>query len=529
MIVDHNTREGCSLVLHDRLPWVPGKPYAVNLGVVTEDTPFCCDPLVKSNVVDGFCKRIAPIMPRASRSELEKLRFFVKKWLVDNDVPVISPDFDIEGVFREKLAATKHYNLNRKKQLLEAYESLRYHPIDENDYRVSSFVKREFYEDFKPLRLINSRSDRFKARVLPFIHKIEEYFMKHRNFIKGVPEEDRPALLNRLRDYPYVLETDYSSFESGFNNEYCWAVECELWKHCLKHHPDVLSEILSIYNPRIRVINGVPRQFRSGKWRAVVPGLKPRREVCRNPRFTYRVSGSRMSGEMFTSLANGFSNLMNIMYLMKKYSIDGDGFVEGDDGLFGLSSDKISKEDFERFGFRIKMNYGRDLSHTSFCGNVFDPVTLNNLVSPEQISRLGWTNDPTYLHAGPRVTRALLKAKAMSLYVTGKHTPIASTLALKIIQVINEQPRFEKDWYNIGVQQRALGSRFDPVEILDRDRWMYATVFGISPPEQLAVESLINKWNGEFPLELPYSFMTDHFMVNQSSSCYVNYFQRVYE
>jgi len=217
-----------------------------------------------------------------------------------------------------------------------------------------------------------------------------------------------------------------------------------------------------------------------------------------------------MSGEMWTSLANGFSNLMNILFIANEHNIEVDGFIEGDDGLFGMDKAVIQEKDFEELGFRIKMNYGLSLKHTSFCGNVFDPDQMKIIVAPEQISRLFWSCANQYLHSKQAKLNWLLRAKAMSLYCLGKHTPIAGKLALKVLEIIGEggvvlDP--SNVWWEKNIAEIYKNETFKKVDISDASRALYVENYGITLEEQLLCEGIIDRATRLEDLSFPV-FMT---------------------
>lgn len=77
-----------------------------------------------------------------------------------------------------------------------------------------------------------------------------------------------------------------------------------------------------------------------------------------------------MSGDMCTSLGNGFSNKMKAEFLAYKAGGTIDGFVEGDDGLF-VTNFELRSSDYEKLGFTIKIEEIADPCEASFCGMIF--------------------------------------------------------------------------------------------------------------------------------------------------------------
>jgi hypothetical protein len=310
--------------------------------------------------------------------------------------------------------------------------------------------------------------------------------------VKGIPITELPKSLVRLRKFPHILETDYSSFESGFSPEYVDNVECALWRYVLKNNPETLDAVMRTYYEEV---NGC---------------IRPRKERLYSRYYTARCVGARMSGEMWTSLANGFSNLMNIMFLCDDLGVQFDGFVEGDDGLFGLSEDTLNEDHFAALGFKIDMLYGSDLRHTSFCGNVFDPSELNLVVSPEQIARASWTCAASYLLSRRKKRLALLRAKAMSLYCIGKHTPIAAELAYRVMTLIGAGDIILEPgtlYWKSNIMKLAESEVFRPPVITRRSRELFWEKYGFLPEEQVEMECKIRRARTLQELSLPRRFM----------------------
>ena len=94
-------------------------------------------------------------------------------------------------------------------------------------------------------------------------------------------------------------------------------------------------------------------------------------QVCHYPDLKYSVTGTRMSGDICTSLGIGFSNLVMNLFVASKCGATIKGFVEGDDGIF-VCPEGWTPNSFwiERLGFKIKMETHTDWTRASFCGNL---------------------------------------------------------------------------------------------------------------------------------------------------------------
>jgi len=376
--------------------------------------------------------------------------------------------------------------LQRKQQLLQHFEQIHNNndQLVSKDYNIKSFVKREFYQEPKILRFINARTDNFKVKVVPYIRLIESQFFDSHYFIKHKDIMGVPLLIDKFSHFKFFLQTDYSSFESGFSPEYTDNVECELFRYMLKNNPEILNDVLKVYYtikddiicPRCEKIIAVNGQYR------------------------FSTIGTRMSGEMWTSLANSFSNLMNILFLCEQKHIEVDGIVEGDDGLFGLSNNSLTSKDFENLGFKIKFKYLKNIDEADFCSIYYEHVNKLAIIGPHCISNLSWNLHTQYCNCKHIKTVELLLAKSMSLYCLGKYTPIAAVLSVTLINYIKKNfpkanhnnVKIDRWWYNerLFKQLEKLKDDF-PIKVTQEARQFYATRFKISIADQLLIEKQI--------------------------------------
>jgi hypothetical protein len=481
--------------------------YGRNLFGGTDDCITTMDPHSPENIHIAFNGRVNPIVPLANPAIYVSLTQFTRRFLRTNFVPPNHPELheflystwkplekitDYDKCEIEWLNKCDHYTEQRKNQLYQAFKSCHHEGkfvYDRKIFKCKSFPKREIYPEPKKVRLINARSDKFKAIVGPVIKMIEEIVYKLPEFVKGDNPENLPNRLAEIEKYKYKIETDYTSFESCFVPQYTASVELQLFEFFLQNNPEILKIIKESY-------------YQNGK---------PRVNVMGNKDYVCRCIGSRMSGEMWTSLANGFSNYINIKYIMAtkyptvKYSF----FVEGDDGIIGVDEKCLKKEDFTELGFNIKLTYHTELKFTSFCGNLFHPDVRQLVVNPQNIVRLFWTTTAKYLQAGPKVVEELIRAKAMSAYTVGQHTPILAFLAYKIIKIIGEgkfiiDPNRRFWLHNIIRHWKPLDAT--PVVCLE-NRVLYEEKFGIMIQDQLEMERGIMQATTLNDLHLHYRFM----------------------
>jgi len=476
--------------------------YAMSLGLPINNPPYSTSPNNPINLLCGFFKRITPRLPQLNLLRINRLKVFVTKFLQENFKP-FKEIIPFPTLLKQWLDQNNTYSLKKKRRMfaiaVKITDNFTHPPkLTRRNYILRSFIKREFYPAPKPPRFINSRSDDFKIAVAPYIHAIENEVYKLPYFVKHSDVTNLPLQLIKLRKYPFILETDYTSYEGSFHPLYTDIVECQLFRHFLQHQPYVLRQILTCYMSQKNNIT------------------RPRTELLVNDSYTGTVQGTRMSGEMWTSLANGFSNLMNILFLAFEYNLNIDGFVEGDDGLFGLSNNLITPQDFSDLGFTIKMRYTRDLSDTSFCGNSFTPTTLHNMTDPEQITRLNWISDPSYFKANLRTRHQLLKSKALSMYCIAKYTPILGLLCYKIITLLKTNTlKWEHYnlWWDKQLEKQINKMNLEKCQPTEADRIYYMKRYHIDLETQLLIEQKIERATSLSELDIDYAFLKPHTII----------------
>lgn len=333
---------------------------------------------------------------------------------------------------------------------------------------MKGFIKVESYPQYKPVRWINSRVDEFKVWCGPMFKAIEQvvYDMMP-EFIKHTPVPDRPAKINRLDDniFTHKYATDWTSMEKHFKARVMRALEFPLYDHMLSNLPrrdrNFLFTILSGTN--------------------IITGMHG---------ISAKVHATRMSGEMNTSLGNGWCNRLVskfIVEVLKKGKFV--GYVEGDDSIFA-SSVEVTTEDYHRLGFDVKINEFDTASEASFCG-IISAADGSLIRDPIRVLQtFGWTS--SFISSGERVMMELLRAKAMSLAFECPACPIVTALAEAALK------------YTRGVTPRFVSDGYHDFSIIPRDekhincnkpsaaaRALMEKKFGISASLQEYIEELI--------------------------------------
>jgi hypothetical protein len=201
-----------------------------------------------------------------------------------------------------------------------------------------------------------------------------------------------------------------------------------------------------------------------------------------------KVDARRMSGEMNTSLGNGFTNLMLALFVAHENGFELDGYVEGDDGLFATNGE-LTTEMYAGLGFDIKIEEVRDPCEASFCGLIFSDGGQIIRDPKRFLQTFGWTS--SFINAGPKIMNELLRAKALSACYETPQCPIVGSLARRALdKTSGYAPRFVWDGYhNTNVPRDAKKiQKFAPDM---STRMLFASKFHISVEEQLLAEKAI--------------------------------------
>lgn len=463
------------------------------------------DPLDPRTTQAGVLKRAAKKPPPICRQTLRAFKRFVDKWIRHNMTP-LAADVDTSV---EKWLSRTDYPEWRKKELLTKWEDVRsiFDPAKRKRYyKCTAFMKDESYESYKHPRGIYSRSDEFKCAVGPIFKLIEEEMYSYRAFIKHVPVARRPDYIMGLlhREGAKYLATDYTAFESLFVRELMLSCEFQLYSYMTKFLPDGL-DFMDLVN---EVIGG--------------------QNVCVFKRFRVKIDATRMSGEMCTSLGNGFSNLMFMLFTCERVGCtEVEGVVEGDDGLFTMRGTPPTKEDFAKLGLDIKAVVHDTISTASFCGIVFDPDDRVNVADPSKVfANFGWA-PRRYARARDSVLRVLLRCKALSLAHQYPGCPMLQELAQYALRVTSDVPidavvyeitRKGFDWNEkrlvfSAIKEGSVPFREPPMNT----RLLMETLYGYTVEQQLHIEAYLRSLTTIQPLD-------DHVLVAKLPLLWGDYF-----
>jgi hypothetical protein len=431
---------------------------------------YCCPSPDRRDVdtaIHGIQTRLSRLVPKSS-TEWRRIRSFARMFCRK----FLEPVTDLEIPSAWEYIQTRDAPQWRKDQLWKNYTTSPYYPGPPRKTINKCFIKTECYEEYKPARGIYSRDDYSKVYFGRYIHALEQKVFKLGWFIKKIPVKERSRYIveNVYMNGCKYIATDYSKFESQFTPEVIRCVEGQLYKYMLANHSDIADQFTAI-------LSGI--------------------NVCKFKGFTCRIPGKRMSGELSTSVGNGFTNLIIMQYYAWNHNNKNlyAGVVEGDDGLFRIEGNTPPASYFEDLGLTIKLIEHDDICEASFCGIISDFEAQQNVRDPRSIMvKLGYTMS-SKLHGNQMTLRGLLRAKCFSLAYELPGCPIVSALAKRGLYLTSTyqgkivQPIFEEGYWQRYL--RSLWGKLEFEEINPKTRDLVSKKYGIPIETQLAVEKRI--------------------------------------
>lgn len=431
----------------------------------------------------GILKRAASKHPDPDPEKLQRLRVFVKNWLEKNLVP-LSPDSDTSV---ERWLEHCNYPAWRKEELKRKHDAI-VDRLSKSLWKAKCFIKDETYPIPKHARAIYSRTDEYKTIVGPIFKLIEEQVYKLPQFIKHIPVANRPQyIVNYLNTRGKAAATDYTSFESLFIPEIMQAVEMQLYLY--------MSQYLD----------------RFAEFEFHLQALTEDQD-CVFRDITVELPSCRLSGDMCTSLGNGFSNLMFALFVLEEEGCtDVRIVVEGDDGLMTYNGPRVDADKFAQLGLTIKLQDHDRIETASFCGIIFDEEELINIDDPrDAIATLGW-GSAQYSLAKRSKKRSLLRCKSLSLAHQYPGCPIISELAHYGLRVTRGHDirhlgaNTRNTWYRDQLLAAIKDEKNIPKkEPGPRSRALVEEMYGIKIEWQLKIEEYLRNKQDDTPLNCPY-------------------------
>lgn len=470
-------QQGIRKTMFRNLPWV-----------VQGSCPIKPDDNDIASQIDGVKHRVGGRPPPIDRNRLAQFRVFVANWIRTNLTPLeADTDISVETWLQES-----PYTMERKDELREIYRRYQEGYLSGRDVdfeRLESFIKDEFYTCPKTFRTINSRVEIFKCLIGPTVHAVEKEVFKLEYFIKKVPVAERAEyIFNTLDPNARIFGTDVSAWEGSMRKEIMEACEVPLFRYMTSNLPTG-SEFMKLYEQ-----------------------LLLNNKLCFSG-FLAEILSRRMSGEMSTSIGNGFTNLMLILFTAHMMGVSVKVVVEGDDTLISCVL-KLVNTFAQELGFNLVIEEFDGLNEASFCGLIFSDFkhTLRDPIMT--MLKFGWCTQ-AYIHANFRTRMQLLRAKALSLKCEMPNCPILGPLADRLIKLTNgicvkkSIQRLAKymslykrnEFLDIISNYREIW--LNPADVSADSRVLMDKLYGVPPETQVVLEENIEKMElGSFNNEL---------------------------
>lgn len=497
------------------------KPVMMSLGPALENlTPPMPDLKSMTNKLLGGQKRVGFAPPIPDKKMLRKLRSLTR-YVLKKCVHPLEHGIDLS--VPKWLLNNKSYTAKEKMDLLKIHsEMMESEPINKH-IKVGGFLKEETYLQFKYPRGINARPDEFKIMLGPVAAAMEEVIFKtsqlQRFFIKKVPANLRAQ---------FMMDNIYSPTCQYFTNDftgYEGLLTPALMRNC---------EFL-LYSWMVSGLAKEERELYVKLFRSICFGLN--RIECGN--IVFEIEGCRMSGEMVTSLGNGFTNLMISLLWFDINGIEIDdvfGVVEGDDSLFRMSVIPPDEEFYSSLGLKAKMEIHKTINTASFCGQLFAEGTTDIICDPNKaLLNFGWASS-RYLNFSKNYHLALLRAKAWSYGYQYQACPIISSMARAYLRLTRSHDLTrvlrDMDLYKRAMLIEAMDAGRPELnkKVDDRSRSLMHEVFGISPELQIKYENYFDSLEEiknipDFGLIAhdDCSFYHEHYVMNLPKSCSSNW------
>jgi len=426
----------------------------------------------QATIVMGLLKRAGTKPPEGSEILRAALRSFTRRYCEEHLKPLAQGSVD----FYNWIESTD-YSRARKDELIGVWEKT---PDEDprtvpKGIEIGSFIKFEHYPTPKTPRIINARDDYFKDYSGPLFDAIGTEVFNQPEFIKTVPVLERPDdILEALYDVvSKVLNCDACSYEAHFIELVMQCVEFEMYRYMTEGVPE--------YRKKMEVIIEVLSGGQKLKFKHIMAWIM----------------ATRMSGEMNTSLGNGFTTMILNKFIAFIRRVIVKLRAEGDDNLSAWQSRILAptKSDWEELGWLMKVEEPNDVTTASFCGNVFSPEDKIVVTNPVAVlAKLGWV-DKKYVKSTESLRKQLLRSKGLSLAHQYNGCPILSKLGRKIValtrgvrireSIVNNMDMYKRELYRKYINDPLPEEKESPMAT----RLLVEELYNITIADQLAIEA----------------------------------------
>lgn len=382
------------------------------------------------------------------------------------------------------------YTGRRRTRYQAALDSLSRNPLDlPREAMVQAFVKAEKFDPgakHNPApRMIQARNARYNIRLGCFLRPIEHslYQIKSPHGLpvigKGLNLAQRAETLKEKMDLfkePVVLSVDASRFDQHVDEEVLKIEHAVYNRLC----PD--PELKTLLKCQLR-----NKGFTQGGWK-------------------YKTRGKRMSGDMNTALGNCLLMIIMVNAAMKrlhvsKYEI----FDDGDDCLIIVerpTSHRVLRDlprVFLDYGHELKMENKADtMEGVEWCQTrpVEFPTGWRMVASWRKILSTAACGVKYWHQAGARESMAFSVGQCLLALYAG--TPVIQEYALALCRAgsrLNPDIHYSDIIFKVRAEKKVADlGKIAPEPIALSTRFSFERAWGLSLPEQRAIEKRLSEW-----------------------------------
>jgi hypothetical protein len=379
------------------------------------------------------------------------------------------------------------YSGAKRRVYENALRSLYRTPINRKDAHLRPFTKFEKQDLLKAPRIINPRSPRYNLKLGQYLKKTEKLYFKAINrvwgehtthtVIKGMNTLESARVLRAKWDRfknPVALGLDATKFDMHVS---VWAL---LYEH-------------SVYN----------KTFSSAELERLLSWQRDNEGMafCPDGTVKFKMSGTRASGDLNTSLGNCIIMCALIFEMCAVLGIDAELANNGDDCVLIFERDELERvlecvpTFFARKGFRMTVEEPVSVfEQIEFCQS--RPVLLGAGWCMVRNVRTCLKKDPMCLLPiqNDKVWRKWLGAVGECGMASVPGCPVLSAFYESFYRNgAQATQRYKRHVFrNTGVLERMTDSR--STEITDEARASFTRAFGITPDYQIALEEYYGKF-----------------------------------
>lgn len=438
-------------------------------------------PLTDSDemVKGGLMYRIGRKRPAVDRKLVNELYRFTNKLVKDlikrGKITIGNPVMSVN-----EWMDTTTYSYKQKEKMRKLINSIdAWSEINRDKecrlHEIRAFVKEEFYGEYKPDRNILPRNDIAKCIMGPVFKTIDKAIN-----LGSICKSDNPSELRKKFQKIYnngqfdkYAVTDYTAWEASQTPELMKAVEWPLYKAILGNEWEDFKDIGNILLGKNKIV------FRS---------------------YVAFIKGTRMSGEMNTSLGNTWMNYVIMRFVSSKQKINTKSLHVGDDGLICLKQkDHLDLSLFDRLGLELKIDYKQELWQSDLCKIHYSP-NGNTFRDPAEILvKFGWFAKK-FKNSRVKILNELLVSKAICYLFLLRNCPVITSICLNIVKTYGITYNRFKLRFGSDAYFNYLRTQHDAAEIFsclknyemkidNEDRYLYCSLFNVSIKEQIRLET----------------------------------------